>query len=177
MTGFINDADYTVFKDGRHCPFYRKWRGMIQRCSSMYQEKYPSYIGCSISEEWHTFSKFKSWMEKQDWKGKSLDKDLLGDGKLYSKETCLFLPEEINKIVSDKPSINKGVEFTPSGKYRSRVSLGGKYLSFGTYNTIEEAKKVSLTKKLEHLSTLIMKYELYEYEELLIDKVMIIFNK
>jgi hypothetical protein len=41
-------------------------------------------------------------MEKQDWEGSCLDKDLLvKDNKTYSPTTCLFVPEEVNKFIQD----------------------------------------------------------------------------
>jgi len=70
------------------CPFYRKWISMLTRCySKNYQLRHPTYKGCSVSDEWLLFSAFKSWMKKQDWDGKQLDKDLLISGnKIYSPD-------------------------------------------------------------------------------------------
>ena len=75
------------------CPFYRRWVHMLERCySERYQEKKPTYIGCTVCEEWLRFSNFKSWMETQDWEGKHLDKDLLVEGnKIYSPDTCILV--------------------------------------------------------------------------------------
>jgi len=114
----VNDADYVVEKketircvDGKRkqklvwrCPYYRTWVNMLGRCySDKLQEKYPTYRGCSVSEEWLTFSVFKSWMEKQDWEGNQLDKDLLLEGnKLYSPETCVFVSPMVNKFTNDR---------------------------------------------------------------------------
>lgn len=83
------------------CPFYRCWKGMLERCYSPKNHiRYHTYIGCSVSDDWIYFSNFKSWMEQQDWKGKSLDKDLLvGGNKLYSPKTCLFVTEQINSSI------------------------------------------------------------------------------
>ena len=99
----INDAEYVVVKreevgnvDGKRkrktvwrCPFYKTWSSMLRRCySTKYQERCPTYMGCSVSEEWHTFSVFRNWMESQDWQDTQLDKDLLVEGnKVYSPET------------------------------------------------------------------------------------------
>ena len=38
------------------CPFYSRWASMLERCySKSLLEKYPSYIGCSVCEEWLIF--------------------------------------------------------------------------------------------------------------------------
>jgi len=113
----INDADYVVKKmetievNGKRkqrlvwvCPYYSVWTHMLERCySAKLQEKYPTYKGCSVSEEWLTFSNFKRWMEKQDWEGLQLDKDILFSGnKVYSKETCVFVSGMVNNFTIDR---------------------------------------------------------------------------
>lgn len=113
-----NDADYAVVKfetircaDGKikqklvwFCPYYRVWGDMIMRCySAKCQERYPTYDGCTVTEEWHTFSVFKAWMEKQQWEGNQLDKDILFEGnKVYSAETCVFVTQTVNKFTIDR---------------------------------------------------------------------------
>lgn len=103
----INDADYVVQPtvNGKRvcCPFYRTWKHMLERCySSKYQTIQPTYVGCSVCEEWLTFSNFKKWMEAQDWEGKELDKDLLVKGnKVYSPETCVFVDSNTNLFTLD----------------------------------------------------------------------------
>ena len=113
----INDADYVVEKretigyvNGKQklkqvwiCPFYLAWRNMIQRCySAKYQERYPTYAGCSVSDEWLTFSNFKAWMMTKDWQDNHLDKDLLFEGnKVYSSETCAFVPGIVNNFITE----------------------------------------------------------------------------
>ena len=114
----INDADYVVKKmettgyvNGVRkqrlvwtCPYYRVWLNMLQRCySTKFQEKHPTYEGCSVSEEWLRFSNFRAWMVVQDWEGKQLDKDLLFEGnKVYSKETCVFVTRSVNIFTTDR---------------------------------------------------------------------------
>ena len=112
----INDADYvverkeTVVVNGVrkrklvwYCPYYRVWKDMLKRCySPKYRETRPTYAGCSVSEEWLTFSLFRRWMEGQDWEGKQLDKDLLVEGnKVYSSETCVFVTGAVNNFTID----------------------------------------------------------------------------
>ena len=114
----INDADYDVHKgetidyiNGKRkrkkvwrCPYYRAWSGMLERCySAKWQERYPTYVGCTVSEDWLVFSKFKAWMEKQEWEGKDLDKDILIEGnKVYSAETCVFVTRMVNTFIIDR---------------------------------------------------------------------------
>ena len=113
----INDADYVVERketievDGVRkqkliwaCPYHRVWRHILERCySTKYQERKPTYRGCSVSEEWKTFSNFRAWMEKQDWQGKQLDKDLLSEGnKVYSECTCVFVTKMVNTFITDR---------------------------------------------------------------------------
>lgn len=111
----INDADYVVkkwenYKDdsGKRrqkllwsCPFYEKWKHMLERCySQKCHSRQPAYVGCYVCEEWLTFSKFKRWMEEQNWEGNDLDKDLLVKGnKIYSPETCIFVSHVVNTFM------------------------------------------------------------------------------
>ena len=114
----INDADYVVKKwetigyvNGVRkrklvwaCPYYQVWASMLMRCySTKYQDKYPTYKGCSVSEEWLTFSNFRRWMEAQDFEDKQLDKDLLFEGnRVYSAESCVFVTRVVNMFTTDR---------------------------------------------------------------------------
>jgi hypothetical protein len=104
-----NDVDYQVKVsiDGKiawECPCYIRWRGMIERCyDEKLHKKRPTYIDCSVAEEWLLFSSFKDWMERQDWKDKHLDKDILFVGnKIYSPDTCVFVHPAVNAFTTDR---------------------------------------------------------------------------
>lgn len=122
----INDSRYEKRKkvNGEYvlCPYYRIWVGMFKRCySKNFQEKYPTYIGCTVCDGWVYFSAFKDWMMKQDYKGKHLDKDLMIQGnKVYSPSTCLFVSQKINNLLKPNNSIRGryklGVSFSVSAK-------------------------------------------------------------
>lgn len=103
----INDANYTVKPrvNGKQvtCPFYQVWVDMLERCYSAkkHSEK-PTYIGCTVCDEWLKFSNFKKWMEIQNWQAKQLDKDLLRKGnKVYSPEVCVFVDGMTNSFTVD----------------------------------------------------------------------------
>jgi len=101
----INDADYVVcgiFKGKRvTCPFYSTWKSMLNRCYGIkYISRKPSYKDCQVCREWLLFSNFKAWMEKQDWQGKELDKDLITKGnRIYSEKNCAFISKCLNNFI------------------------------------------------------------------------------
>lgn len=168
----INDAGYVTEKkesigyvDGKQkwklvwtCPYYQVWKCMLMRCySTKYQDKKPTYRGCSVSEEWLTFSNFKSWMEKQDWEGKQLDKDLLFEGnKIYSSEACVFVIQMVNSFTTDRGNDrgewligvcwNKSVEKFMA-QCRNPFTKKNEYL--GLFTSEPEAHKAWLKRKLE----------------------------
>lgn len=166
----INDADYVTetrevigyTDDGKRirkiiwsCPFHSRWKDMLKRCySTSFQLKQPTYIGCSVSNEWLYFSKFKAWMEQQDWEGKDLDKDILVKGnKIYSSEACVFVERAVNMFIVE-PKRGKwptGVSFEKdSGKYKAQCNSSvGKTELLGRYTTPEDAHKAWLDYKLE----------------------------
>lgn len=143
----VNDSDYmTNHKDkfGKWsiCPFYRKWKNMLKRCySTSDQNKYPTYNGCIVSDEWVYFSNFKSWMEKQDWQGKQLDKDILVQGnKVYGAEYCIFVTNAVNTLFVDQRASRGKYPLGVSrrggaGKYMSACSKDGKLVVIGRYPT------------------------------------------
>ena len=115
----INDANYVTQGLNGSCPYYLTWRGMLQRCySPKWHDKYPSYKNVEVCKDWHTFSVFRGWMEEQDWFGKQLDKDLLGDGKRYSKETCCFLSKKLNSFLINNSTRSK--DDLPRGVYKNK---------------------------------------------------------
>lgn len=167
----INDADYVVKvsptvgrnADGTRirklewvCPFYAVWMGMLARCYSKKNlKRRPSYKGCSVCEEWLRFSKFKTWMEQQDWQGKQLDKDLLVRGnKIYSPETCVFVSAEVNGFIREsfgsRGSWPIGVCWSKQHeKFKASLSKGSnKRWNIGLFNTPEEAHEAWLKAKL-----------------------------
>jgi hypothetical protein len=144
------------------CPFYIVWADMLKRCySPKYLAKYPSYKGCTVCEEWLHFSKFKSWMEQQDWESKELDKDIMVEGnKTYSPNTCLFVSKEVNYIFLAKACMVKqnllGVRETKSGKYKASCKNGNVFLysvplldEMDAHNEWKRFKVIAIKRALE----------------------------
>jgi len=148
----VNDADYFTnpIINGKRveCPYYRTWKGILRKCyDTEYHIKRPSYKGCEISKEWHSFMDFRKWMMKQDWVNKELDKDILiPNNKLYSKDTCIFVDSDINKLILDNGASRGkypiGVSLRKStGRYKSYIRDNGKKKHLGYFSTPEEASK------------------------------------
>ena len=136
----------------RHTLQYQTWMSMIQRCySEKFQIKSPSYRGCSVSDNFKYYEYFYEWCNKQIGfgnKGWHLDKDLLVKGnKVYSEDTCVFLPLELNGLLVSCRSARGiypiGVTYSKEKrKFTSSLRTGGKgrkYTQLGYYKTPEEA--------------------------------------
>ena len=147
-----NDADYAVTMtiNGKRtkCKIYETWANMLLRCyNKSYLIKKPTYEGCSVCSEWLTFSNFKSWMEKQDWQGKTLDKDYISVGnKVYSPDTCIFVTQQINSFISStitkRKSLSCGVFFDSEvKKFYAKCSdpFSKKNINIGYFLTEAEA--------------------------------------
>ena len=168
----INDADYrvseTIKVNGKnkiiwYCPFYMKWKNMITRCYSKNSQKIaPTYAECSVDPEWFYFSKFKSWMETQDWQGKELDKDILFFGnKIYSPDFCVFVDAKTNCFFSERKAARGeypiGVHWDKRlGKFKSQgcCVLTNNKIYLGLFLCPNEAHKAWLTFKLEQAKIL-----------------------
>lgn len=99
--GFLGIGDFNSLSLDR-MP-YKSWSRMLERCySDRWQEKKPTYKGCTVCKEWHNFQNFAKWYVlnyPKDGKSYQLDKDLAayGDrGKVYSPETCVFVSAQVN---------------------------------------------------------------------------------
>lgn len=167
-----NDADYVVEKkemigciDGKIkqkrvwiCVYYRAWKHMLERCySAKFQERNPTYQGCTVSDNWLTFSNFKKWMKKQQWEGNQLDKDLLIEGnKVYSVDTCVFASPMVNTFTTDSGAARGkwliGVYWDKrANKFKSQCSnpFSGKREHLGYFNCELEAHEKWQVRKLE----------------------------
>lgn len=130
---------------------YKNWVRILMRCyNEKYVRKRPAYSDCSVSEFFLTYTNFRDWYVKQkNWDNPDfvLDKDLLSpkDNKVYSEETCCFLPKEVNGLLTTtkakRGNLPIGVCKPKKGstKYRACVCKNGKDVELGSFNSIEEA--------------------------------------
>lgn len=151
----INDyVGNVVYDNGKTHPFYSAWHSMIRRCYSEYHKKYgPTYKDCSVCEEWRYLSNFKKWFDENYIEGSHLDKDILVQGnKVYSPDTCCFVPQYINSLLTDhrgaRGKYKIGVTKASTG-YSACVSCGGEEQYLGTFNTEDEAFSAYVKAKKE----------------------------
>lgn len=163
----INDAEYRVCQmvDGKSVidKYYKKWSAMLERCyCDKSQKKRPAYIGCTVCDEWLSFMTFRSWMMKQDWEGKHLDKDILVPGnKVYSPKNCIFVSIEINSLLTDHAAARgdypQGVSWHKRvKKYSSNINKYGKRSHIGYYDSILLAETAYKNAKSLHLKEVAM---------------------
>lgn len=162
----VNDYDLPICVDGCVIPSYVAWNSMIKRCYSVsYQNNGPSYIGCSVCEEWLYFSNFKEWFDSPEsyYKdGYELDKDILVKGnKIYSPETCVYVPKQINSLFCSSKN-SRGV--LPIGVARNRKRFyaycrdGLSYKYLGNYPTASEAFSAYKTYKENRIKSVAEQY-------------------
>lgn len=149
----VNDYDGLIWVNGKNVDSYQCWNHMLTRCySAKSQINHPTYIGCSVSEEWLHFSNFKKFYDANYREGFHLDKDILVEGnKIYSPETCVFLPPYLNNLLIDSGNargdlplgITANKTKTKNGTtvtYLAKCNNGyGKQLN-RTFKTVEEAQ-------------------------------------
>jgi hypothetical protein len=99
---------------------------MMQRCYKEYATKYEYYggRGVTVCEKWQTFDGFidtvdtvEGWDEGKFLRGElQLDKDTKIKGnKIYSPETCIFIPSRLNKLAANKQRMRPSIAIDPNG--------------------------------------------------------------
>ena len=168
--GYLGEGKYKMSENGKLKREYIIWRDMLKRCyDPKYQEKYPTYKGCRVEDYLLNFQHMGEWLENNYYEVPGevmcLDKDILCKGnKIYSRETCIFVPERINKLFNkrgnDRGDCPVGVTPKPSGNYEARCNDGyGKRIPLSTYSTEEEAFQVYKEYKEKLIKETIDSYE------------------
>ena len=156
----INDAPFVVQPriDGRQIqhPAYTTWFNMLRRC---YNEQdnlaNPTYIGTSVCDDWLLFTNFAKWFNIYFIPEYQIDKDLLVKGnKIYSPETCVYVPDFINKFITTRTNYRGnlpiGVTSHKTGKFQTQIhNMTGKKKHLGLFNTKEQAHQAWQKAKLQ----------------------------
>lgn len=113
--GYLGDTT-TVDENGNRKKSYVAYKDMIRRCfpqNEKEREKHRAYENCTVCDRWLCYANFEldivslpnydKWIEGKE--RYALDKDILQYGseyKVYSPETCMFVPQSINSQATQK---------------------------------------------------------------------------
>lgn len=153
---------------------YDIWSRLLCRCYySNTHIQQPTYADCTTSENFKHLVFFESWCLNQVGFGSTddkckpfaLDKDILVKGnKIYSEETCCFVPREINSLLilsnARRGKYPIGVSYNRKfGKFiaEHRVNCESKYL--GCFDTPEEAFYAYKESKEAHIKDVANKWK------------------
>ena len=148
----VSGTKYPIRVNGILTKEYNLWCGMLERCySGIYKKKYPTYESCEVSDKFKSYEYFYEWCQNQTGfssEGWQLDKDLLIKGnKVYSENTCVFIPQEINKVLikctASRGEHLIGVHWCKKGSaFKAQIRKNkGKSEYLGSFNTEIEAFK------------------------------------
>ncbi len=156
--GYIGEGEYKIWENDKTTKVYDTWQSMLKRCyNEKYHKKRPTYIGCEVYKDWLNFQNFAKWYKDNYYEVGNekmcLDKDILFKGnKIYSPDTCIFVPETINKlfIKNDKNRGESviGATLCKNGKYQAQCNIinpetgKSKQEYLGRYDTQEKAFQV-----------------------------------
>ena len=168
--GYLGEGKYKAKENGKNTDEYKIYHDMLRRCyDPKYQEKYPTYKGCKVEEYLLNFQHMGEWIDDNYYEipGEKmcLDKDILCKGnKVYSRDTCIFVPERINSLFTkrDKSRGNSPIGTTPtsSGNYMVQCNNGyGKPNYLGSYSTKKEAFEIYKNYKEKVIKEVIDSYK------------------
>lgn len=155
--------------NGKKTPYYSRWCDMKSRCyNKKCQDRDVVYKGIIVCEEWHDFQNFAQWFEEnynpeimKEWQ---LDKDILVKGnKIYSPETCCFVPKEVNILFTKRKSKRGkfpiGVTYHSRDlKFMARIIKYGKVHHLGYFDSPEESFQSYKTAKEEYIKEVANKW-------------------
>jgi len=151
--GYIGDTETQYNKKDKRA--YNIWHKMISRCYNKKDLHYERYgeRGVKVCKKWFCFATFEKWYNENyyelDNEETQLDKDILiKNNKIYSPETCIFVPRRINSLFvkcnSKRGNYPIGVTKRKNlEKYKVCCSVkleeNHRSIHIGDYNTLEEA--------------------------------------
>ena len=168
--GYLGEGKYKAFENGKLTDKYDIWQDMLRRCyDPKLHEKYSTYKDCEVEDKWLNFQHMGKWIDENYYEilGETmcLDKDILCKGnKIYSRETCIFVPQRINSLFTKRDNARGknpiGVSDLPSGNYQAYCNDGyGKSIYLGSYSSKQETFQVYKQYKEKLIKEVIDSYE------------------
>ena len=165
-------------ENGKHKKSYLVWRSILIRCyDEQFHQKENTYSECSICQEWENYETFEKWFNKNYYEILNekicLDKDILIKGnKIYSPNTCIFVPQRINNLFTKtnkkRGDLPIGVSYYPKyKKYTAYCSIikkengKKKHKTLGYFNTVEEAFNAYKNFKEKYIKQIANEYKDY----------------
>lgn len=137
--GFLGVGKHSAYQDGKPTKAYLVWSSMLARCYSIKSlAENPTYVDCSVSDEWLNFQNFAQWCSQQgkdpSWQ---LDKDILVTGnRIYSPKACRLVPRILNTLVSVPQRTDSKLPLGVSernGMFYASLKAAGSTISYGPY--------------------------------------------
>ena len=147
--GYLGEGMYSQPRRDGVEAIYKTWCGILNRCYGAKFHSKHTYENVVLCKDWCNFPNFVRWYIKsynsETMRGWHLDKDILVKGnKVYSPETCCFVPSEVNNLIifsnSARGEYPVGVTFHERlKKYAANISLGGVQKHLGYFDEVSEA--------------------------------------
>lgn len=170
--GYLGEGKYKFRENNKETRCYHEWMKILERgYSKLWKEKHPTYEKVYVCEEWHNFQNFAEWYYNNYYnineERMEIDKDILyKNNKIYSPDTCIIVPQRINKLFvkSDRIRGNYpiGVHRHKNGNYVVQCEFNDsrkRYL--GCYSTVEEAFNVYKMEKENYIKQVANEYKPY----------------
>ncbi|MGL6175196.1 MAG: hypothetical protein ACRC1P_11375 [Cellulosilyticaceae bacterium] len=187
--GFLGDGEFAMCENKKETMEGKVWANIMHRCYDKgYAKRRPTYIECTVCDEWHNFQNFAKWYNDNKWTNTDLipDKDILchGRNKVYSPDTVLLVDKRINMIFIKSDARRGrypiGVTFNKKKFISQCCTFDGETICkryLGSFDTPEEAFQVYKLFKENYIKQVADEYKakypnfpeklyraLYEYE-------------
>lgn len=171
--GFIGEYVYSAdIKNMSKSKSYKTWSSMIGRCYNKNDHQYNCYgnKGATVAVEWHNYSNFLQWYNKNYYSIKEekmeLDKDiLLKNNKIYCSDNCCFIPQRINFTIAKGKSDRDcpiGIKYKKDkGIYESYCTKNGKRYYLYSGGNVDVAFKLYKNFKENAIKELADEYKEY----------------
>jgi len=164
--GFNVEGAFVACIKKKHTKCYGAWIGILRKSySERFKLRSPTYRDCTMDSKWHNYQVFAKWYHENQKESFELDKDILiKRNKIYSPETCCFVPKEINLLFVKRNSKRGphpiGVSFHKKRQiFYVIMSKNNKNVGLGTFNTAEEAFLAYKHGKEKHIKEVAEKWK------------------
>lgn len=153
--------------EGNRKDFRQLWTNMLRRCYSSKDHKSKFYESVKVCDEWLNLTNFTEWVLSQKYEeGWELDKDILSNrDKVYSPDTCCFVPKEINtamvlprKSLAYTHMIGMYID-KRTGNYVARAKNGKMNSYIGVFKTEDDAYQAYKQSKETYIKQLAEKWK------------------